>query len=183
MDALIVFGTRYGATAKTSQEIATVLHKEGFTVRVVDAKEEKVDNISKYELIIVASGIRMGRWTKEPERFLKKFQDELARKKVALFVSSLSGILESDNPDAEEEARRKYLQKKAERYGLHPIAMELLGGFFPIDHLGWMLRKTLQGECAKFEAAGYEKVDGTYDTRDLKAIRKWAKELAQTARA
>lgn len=182
MKALIVFGTRYGATRGTSEEIGKVLRKEGFTVKVVDAKEEKVEDISEFDLIVVASGIRMGRWTKEPERFLKKFQDELARKKVAIFVSSLSGILESDNPDAEEDARRKYLQEKADKYSLRPIAMALLGGFFPIDHLGWMLRKTLQGECVKFEAAGYEKVDGIYDTRDMGVIRSWAKELAQKVR-
>ncbi|MFX1476059.1 MAG: flavodoxin domain-containing protein, partial [Promethearchaeota archaeon] len=161
MKSLIVYGTRYGATAGTSEEIAKVLRKEGFSVRVVDAKEEKVEDISEYDLIIVASGIRMGRWTKEPERFLKKFQEELARKKVAIFVSSLQGILESDNPQAIEEARRKYLQEKADKYALRPIAMTLFGGVFPIDHLGWMLRKTLAGESAKFEAAGYEKVDGT----------------------
>lgn len=179
METLIVFGTRYGATAGTSEEIAKVLHKEGFSVRVVNAKEEKVDDISEYKLVIVASGIRMGRWTKEPEKFLKKFQDELAKKKVALFVSSLSGILESDNPDAMQEARRKYLEEKAEKYSLRPIAMALFGGVFPYDHLGWMLRKTLAGECSKFEEAGYEKVGGTYDTRDMSVIRSWAKELAQ----
>jgi menaquinone-dependent protoporphyrinogen oxidase len=183
MKALIVFGTRYGATAKTSEEIAQVLRKEGFTVKVVDAKEEKVEDITEYELIIIASGIRMGRWTKEPERFLKKFQVELVRKKVALFVSSLAGVFEADNPNAVEDAERKYLIEKAEKYGLHPIAMALFNGVFPYDHLNWMLKRTLKGECEKFEAAGYEKVDGTYDTRDLKAIRKWAKLLAQEARA
>ena len=39
--ALIVYGTRYGATASTSEEIAEVLRTEGFDVRVVNAKEEK----------------------------------------------------------------------------------------------------------------------------------------------
>jgi menaquinone-dependent protoporphyrinogen oxidase len=53
---------------------------------VVNAKEDKVQSISDYELIIVGSGIRMGRWTKEPEEFLEEFQKEPAKKKLALFV-------------------------------------------------------------------------------------------------
>ena len=72
MKTLIVYGTRYGATASTSEEIAKVLRDEGFAVRVVNAKEEKVDDISEYELIIVGSGMKINRWTKEPENFLKK---------------------------------------------------------------------------------------------------------------
>ena len=39
--ALIVYGTRYGATASTSEEIAEMLRKEGFDVRVANAKKDK----------------------------------------------------------------------------------------------------------------------------------------------
>src|SRR3989304_4333741 len=84
--ALIVYGTRYGATASTSEEIAGTLRKEGFDVRVVNAKEEKVRDIAEYDLVIVGSGIQINRWTGEPEQFLKKFQKELEKKRVALFV-------------------------------------------------------------------------------------------------
>jgi len=86
MKALIVYGTRYGATASTSEEIAGVLRREGIEVRVVNAKEEKVNDIAEYELVIVGSGIQINRWTGEPENFLKKFQKDLAGKKVALFI-------------------------------------------------------------------------------------------------
>jgi menaquinone-dependent protoporphyrinogen IX oxidase len=57
--ALIVYGTRYGATASTSQEIAATLRKEGIYVRVVNVKEEKVKNISEYDLVLVGSGIQI----------------------------------------------------------------------------------------------------------------------------
>ena len=80
--ALIVYGTRYGATADTSEIIAAVLHQEGFEVRVVNAKKDKVQSIHEFELVIVGSGIRMGRWTKEAEKFLEKFQKELSKKKL-----------------------------------------------------------------------------------------------------
>lgn len=39
MNALIVYGTRYGATAGTGQVIAQVLRDEGFEVRVVNTRD------------------------------------------------------------------------------------------------------------------------------------------------
>jgi menaquinone-dependent protoporphyrinogen oxidase len=75
--ALIIYGTRYGATADTSQIIADTLRQEGFEAKVVDSKREKIPSINEFELIIVGSGIQMGKWTKEPENFLKKYQNQL----------------------------------------------------------------------------------------------------------
>ena len=78
--ALIVYGTRYGAAASTSEEIAKILRQEGLEVRVVNAKEEKIKDIAEYDLVIVGSGIQFNKWTGEPEDFLKKFQKELGTK-------------------------------------------------------------------------------------------------------
>ncbi len=41
MKTLIVYGTRYGATTGTSEEIAKILQNEGFDVKVTNAKQEK----------------------------------------------------------------------------------------------------------------------------------------------
>jgi menaquinone-dependent protoporphyrinogen IX oxidase len=65
--ALIVSGTRCGATASTSEEIADTLRKEEFEVRVVNAKKEKAQDIAEYELVIVGSGMQIDRWTGEAE--------------------------------------------------------------------------------------------------------------------
>ena len=53
--ALIVYGTRYGAAASTSEEIAKVLRQEGLEVRVVNAKEEKVNDITNMTLSLLAA--------------------------------------------------------------------------------------------------------------------------------
>ena len=88
MKTLIVYATRYGATAETSQEIAKFLREENFEVKVVDAKKEKIKDISEFELVIVGGGLKMGKWTSESDDFLKNFQKDLAQKKVAIFVYS-----------------------------------------------------------------------------------------------
>ena len=96
MRTLIIYGTRYGATASTSEEIAKVLQGEGFDVKVANGKKEKIKDISHYDLIVVGSGLQMGRWTGEAEDFLKRFQKQLGEKKVAIFVSSMKTVAERE---------------------------------------------------------------------------------------
>jgi menaquinone-dependent protoporphyrinogen oxidase len=184
MKAMIVYGTRYGATAGTSEEIAEVLRHEGFEVKVVNAKKEKIKDISEYELIIVASGMKIGRWTKEPEKFLDNFSSQLAKKKLALFVSSAAQITYEHQNDEEkkEYAWNKYLVEKTEKYSLNPIAMAIFGRWVNMDGMGWLDKKMAKFLIPELEAAGIKEVDSFYDTRDWDAIRKWAKELADMAR-
>ena len=182
-NALIVYGTRYGATASTSEDIAETLSKEGLDVKVVDLKKDKVKDISEYELIIVGSGIQIHKWAGEPEKFLKKFQKELAKKKVALFVccGSAEPIDEKeDKAESRENARTKYLEEKAAKYNLQPIAMGLFGGVYNFNNMSWFFRKTMSAIKPQLEAADVPETEpGLYDTRDTNAIRNWAKEVAQ----
>jgi menaquinone-dependent protoporphyrinogen oxidase len=178
---LIVFGTRYGATESTSAEIAKVLQGEGLEVRVVNAKNEKVQDISPYDLIIVGSGMQMGKWTGEPENFLNQFRKELASKKVAIFVSSAAQALSEYEKKTQEIAnnRKQYLEDKAAKYNLQPVSMVILGGVWDYNQMNFLFRRTLAGFKPKIEAAGFKEIKpGLYDTRDWNAIRTWAKELA-----
>jgi hypothetical protein len=46
--------------------------------------------------------------------------------------------------------------------------------------MGWFFRKTLSAVKPQLEAAGIPETEpGLYDTRDLNAIRSWAKNVAQ----
>ena len=197
---LIVYGTRFGATAGTSEEIADVLRHEGLDVRVVDAKKEKVKDISEYDLVIIGSGMMIHRWIREPEKFLVKFQKELAKKKVALFVSSGTQVLIEHDKKFEDfhfggkittitgdEAigmtRKKYLEEKAAKYNLQPVAMAVFGGVYDYHHMPWWSGKAMEAAKPQLEAAGIkENKPGFYDTRDWDAIRSWANELAVSFR-
>jgi menaquinone-dependent protoporphyrinogen oxidase len=181
--ALIVYGTIYGATASTSEAIAEVLRQEGLDVKVVNLKKDKVKDITEYELVMVGSGIQIHKWTKEPEKFLKKFQKELAKKKVALFVCCGSTKPLDDKTDKAksiENARTKYLEEKAAKYNLQPVALGLFGGVYNFNKVPWLFGKFMQAIKPQLEAAGVPQTEpGLYDTRDINAIRNWAKELAQ----
>jgi menaquinone-dependent protoporphyrinogen oxidase len=184
MRTLIIYGTRYGATAGTSEEIAKVLQGEGFDVKVVNAKEEKIKDISPYELVIVGSGMQMGRWTGEAEDFLKRFQKELAQKKVAVFVSSMKSVPEREGKkDDLEKAHKVDLDDKVAKYGLHPLATGFFGGVLDFNKMNFITRRTFGFIRPQLEKDGFkESQPGVYELRDWEEIRVWAKELASKAR-
>jgi menaquinone-dependent protoporphyrinogen IX oxidase len=80
---LIVYGTSFGATKGTSEEIAKILREENFNIKIVNAQEEKVKDISEYNLVIVGSSLANCKWNSHAEDFLKKFHKELEDKERA----------------------------------------------------------------------------------------------------
>lgn len=80
MKSLIVYGTRYG----TAAGIGKVMENEGVEVGVIDFKDLKNCDVTPYDLIIVGSGIKMGKWTKNSLKFLKDNRSILATKKGCL---------------------------------------------------------------------------------------------------
>ena len=183
MKTLIVYGTRYGATASTSEEIAKILQNEGFDVKVVNAKKEKIKDISTYDLIVVGSGMQFGRWTGEAEDFLKRFQKELSQKRVALFISTMKTVTEREGKTEDLERTRKMeLEDKVTKYNLQPISLGFFGGVLDFNKMNIITRKTLGFLRPQLEKDGFkESPPGVYELRDWEEIRGWAKELAVKA--
>ena len=176
MSALVVFGTRYGSTAKIAEEIGAVLSDEGFKVRVVNAAKDTISDISEFDVVIVGSGIKMGKWTKETLNFLKKFEADLSQKKVALFVSC--GY--SREPDKVDEARENFLIKVADRYpSIKPVSLGLFGGVFSFDKYGFAERLVFRGIKKELEKQGIE-TKKPYDFRDWETIREWTRSVIQS---
>lgn len=183
MKTLIVYGTRYGATASTSEEIAKVLQAEGFDVKVVNAKEEKIKDISPYDLIIVGSGMKMGKWTSEAEDFLKRFQKELAQKKLAIFASTMKSVAEREGKiDDLEKERKMSLENIISKYNLNPVATGFFGGVLDFNKMNFIIRRTFGFIRPQLEKDGFKESQlGVYELRDWEEIRKWAHELAKKA--
>ena len=184
MKTLLVFGTRYGATAGTSEEISKVLQAEGFEVKVVNAKKEKIKDIANYDLIIVGSGMQFARWTGEAEDFLKRFQKEFAQKKVALFISTMKTVTEREGKIEEMAKTRKMeLEDKVAKYNLQPISLGFFGGVLDFNKMNIITRRTLGFLRPQLEKDGFkESPQGVYELRDWEEIRGWTKELAVKAR-
>jgi len=185
MKALIVYGTRYGATEMTANEIASVLRSKQIEVKISNAKEEKIKDISGYDLIIVGSGIKTFRWTKEPKSFLKKFRTELRQKRVALFVCAGTwplltedgplndGKEDNSNPLNKEKSFNRFLVNVAKDYDITPVSMGLFGGIWDFDAIKGLWGKIMGGMRKDLENRGID-TSVPYDNRDSDAIRDWA---------
>jgi menaquinone-dependent protoporphyrinogen IX oxidase len=190
MKTLIVYGTRYGATAKTAEEIAEVLRNKDIEVKISNAKDEKIRDLSEYDLVIVGSGIKAFRWTKEPKSFLKKFRKELRQKKVALFVCAGTWPLiaeggplndnkdDKSNPLSEEKSFKRFLENVAEDNNLTPVSLGLFGGIWDFDAIKGLWGKIMGGMRKDLEAQGVD-TSIPYDNRDIDAIRDWTENLVE----
>ncbi len=184
MNALIVYATRYGATKGTADEIAKILREENFDVKVVNSKEEKVKDISEYELVVVGSGMAMGNWCSEAEDFLKKFQKDLENKKLSLFISSLKPVEEREGKtNLVARIRKIGFEDKILKYHLKPITMGFFGGIIDYNKMSFLIRKGMEmGYKSNLKKHRFKEVEsGVYDLRDWDEIRNWAKELAKKA--
>jgi menaquinone-dependent protoporphyrinogen oxidase len=181
MKTLIVYGTRYGATAGTAEEIAKVLRVEGFDVKVVNAKQEKVKDISSFDLVVVGSGLQMGKWTGEAESFLKRFQKDLSQKKVAIFASTMKSVPEREGKLEDLEKERKMsLDDIVAKYNLNPVSTGLFGGVLDFNKMNIIFRRTFGFIRPQLEKDGFKQTQpGVYELRDWEEIRGWAKELAK----
>jgi len=182
--ALIYYGTRYGATKGTSEEIAKILREENFDVKVVNAQEEKIKDISEYGLIAVGSGVACGRWVNEAEDFLKEFRQEFENKKLALFVSSVEPISAKEGNTIEVAKMHKIdLEDRVSKYGLKPVSIGFFGGIVDFNRMGFLTRKGMEVAFkAPLQKHGFkETAPGAYDLRDWDQIKTWTQELAKKA--
>ena len=84
---LIVYGTRHGATAKSSEVIARILKEKYYhKVEIVnlDDYSNKLD-LTGFENVIIGSSIVGFQWTKSAKGFLK---NDFTGKKLFVFISS-----------------------------------------------------------------------------------------------
>ncbi len=179
---LIVYGTSFGATKGTSEEIARILQEKNFDIKIVNAQEEKIKDISEYQLIIVGSSLANCRWNSKAEDFLKKFSKELENKDLALFVSSLKTIPEREgNIEEIAKTRKIALEDKISKYNLKPIAMGLFGGVLDYNKMGFLARKSMEiAFKSRLQKNGFkESKPGVYDLRDWDEIQNWTIELTK----
>jgi menaquinone-dependent protoporphyrinogen oxidase len=124
---LIAFQTKSGVSKENAELIASVLsEKFGLESDIIDLKEVKNPDLTDYTNIIVGSGIRMGRWYKQPKSFLSK--NDFTNKKLAIYLSSgKAGNPEYQHDQIVEDYVGKILKKKTH---LQPISYNAFGGMY-----------------------------------------------------
>jgi menaquinone-dependent protoporphyrinogen oxidase len=176
MKALVVYGSRYGTAAEIAREIAQVIEEEGVEVDLKEDKNVKKTDPDPYDLIIVGSGIKMGKWTKNTIKFLKKNKNILKEKKVALFVSCSA----ANEEKSREMGWNDYLKKVArENLEDEPVDMGLFGSKYdPNAKQGMMYKMTMKFWKKDLEEKGLD-TSKPNDFRDWDEIRDWARNLTK----
>jgi len=175
MKVLVIYGTRYGTATEIAEEIARVIKDEGIEVDLTDARRLKDCDITPYDLIVVGSGIKMGKWTKKSLKFLQNNKEALASKKVALFVTCGA----ANKEETREEGQEKYLDEVAQKNLINePVATGLFGSLYDPDANGGMMYKfTMRFIKKDLEKQGID-TSKRLDYRDWDEIRNWARNLA-----
>jgi len=178
LKALVIYGTRGGATKKIADEIGTVFDGQGFAVTVRNANDTRGIDVNVFDLIVVGSSVWATRWKWQATRFLKRNAKKLARKKVALFTSGLLG----GDPAKTDEARKSIEKQAAKFPGIRPLGLAYFGGFIDFRNPGFFVKPVAGAMKKDMEKKGIE-AGLSYDTRDFPAIRQWAADMATKAKA
>lgn len=174
MKALVVYGTRYGTATEIAKEITKVLENEQIDVDLFNAREIKDCNVSPYDLVVVGSGIKIGKWTKGSMNFLKNNKDSLSKKKVALFVTC--GAANKEKTVA--EGQEKYLDKVAKENLINPpIATGLFGSVYDPDAKHGLIFKVINRSIKKEIEKQGKDPSKRFDYRNWDEIRTWTKNL------
>lgn len=175
MKALVIYGTRWGGTLNVAEKIGQVIRDEGYSVDVVDAKQTP-QNVGPYDLVIIGSGIRADKWTKETITFIEKNAELLRTKKTALFVSCQ---MADGGKEAQDKAKKLYLEKTAEQYGLKSVAFGFFGGFLDFSKSHGLFVDILVRVNRKSLCKNGLDTRKVRDTRDWTIIEAWAREVAK----
>ncbi|MFX0185899.1 MAG: flavodoxin domain-containing protein [Candidatus Hodarchaeota archaeon] len=177
---LIVYASRYGSTAEIAQEIAETLESNEMIAEMIDLRDGmKISTLDEYHGILVGSGIRMGRWTKEAFNFLKNNKEILKTKPLGIFITSG----EAANPNTYEKAKKKYLDKFLLDIGIknNRVMKEAFGGVFDLSsssNYNYLEKKILK-RIAKSDGTGFIVHDGKLnDFRNWQRIRNWATDFS-----
>jgi len=182
LNALIVYGTSFGATKGTSEEIARILREKHYNINLVNAQEEKIKDISAYQLVIVGSSLANCKWNSQAEEFLKRFQNDFDHKALALFVSSVNPIAKREgNTEEMAKLRKIALEDKIAKYHLKPIMTGVFGGILNYNKMGFLARKGMEiAFKTRLQTTGFQEVEpGVYDLRDWDEIRSWTRDLVK----
>lgn len=170
---LLLYGTRYGTTKEISDEIERKIQEKGintesFNLNNVNLKD--IPQLDKFDGIILGTGIKIKRWTKEVKKFVKKRIAELQalQNKMGFYVC----CGEASKKDKISDAINNYITSKLEDIGLKPVLVDAFGGAYDLrddSAVKGMTRKIVISIMQKEE--GIENPEGKlHDFRDWEQI-------------
>jgi menaquinone-dependent protoporphyrinogen oxidase len=154
-ELLVAYASKHGSTHEVAEAVAEQLRQHGHEVDVLPAGS--VDDVERYEGVVVGGALYMGRWHGDASRFLRRHGEALEATPVAVFAMGPLTMKEADVAGA-----RKQLDRALAKAPIEPVAVTVFGGMVDPTRLRFP----------------FSRMPAT-DARDWDAIRAWADEIAQ----
>ena len=84
-NVLVAYGTTNGSTAQIAEAVAEVMSKAGLAAEALPAGS--VDDVTRYDAVVVGGGLYAGRWHKDARRFVRRNSRALAGRPLWFFSS------------------------------------------------------------------------------------------------
>jgi menaquinone-dependent protoporphyrinogen oxidase len=123
---LIVYGTKYGQTARIAERMAATLRANGFDVSLQNGDDVPAGvDVGGFAGVIIGASIIRGRYQRCIEKFIRTHRRELNTLPSAFFA--VSGAAASPQPDAQLTARQDMAAFLA-KVGWQPYRMITVAG-------------------------------------------------------
>ena len=182
LNVLIAYGSRFGCTEEVSQKIAEILQKEGISTQVLNLRKTKKrewPSPTEFDGVLIGSGIKIAKWTKEPKTYLEKFGEVINKREnvLGLFVCCATAATDK------EHAREEYLEKVMEKAGITADIYDAFGGVLDMtesSRMGFLDKRMLKmASKGTQEEQGFElDENGKNDLRDWDQIQEFAGKFA-----
>ncbi|MHA2099451.1 MAG: flavodoxin domain-containing protein [Candidatus Kariarchaeaceae archaeon] len=178
---LIVYGSRYGSTEEIANKISNLLTgKQEFIVTLLNLKRTKTSDcpsITDYDGILIGSGIRIGKWTKEAKNFLIECKRQMSKDNPIIGIFVTCGY--AADPKFYPKAIRLFIEKMIQKVEIKPNIFDAFGGVF--DYSKKSKKNFIDRKILDWGARDLNldvKHDSINDFRDWKQIENFTEEFA-----
>lgn len=171
---VILYGTRYGQTAKIAERMQEVLTAAGHAVPIACANTVLRNfSLSEFDGVIIGGSVIAGRHQRYLEHFVQAHRDELNRMPSAFFSvsGSAAGSTERDQANA-----RRVLDEFLAKTGWHPRAVATIAGAMAFTKYGVFTRMILKMISRK--AGGPTDASRDHEMTDWDQVARFASDFA-----
>jgi menaquinone-dependent protoporphyrinogen IX oxidase len=122
---LIAYASKSNATSDYAGFIAGEMTARGYSVDQINLRETRKLDIKQYKVVLIGTGIRIGRWYGPARKMLK--MKEMKEKKLAVFISCSTAM----DQKKRAEAITNYIDPILKKYNLDACSKAAFPGRMP----------------------------------------------------
>lgn len=146
MSVLVTYASKHGSTREVAEAVADRLAAAGLAVDVCEAAD--VDEIGAYAGVVLGGSLYMGRWHADAIRFLRRFEDDLAGRSLAVFALGPKTLAASDVAGSRAQLDAALARVPAVR----PDRIAIFGGVIDPSRLRFPLNRIPASDARDWDA-------------------------------